>query len=159
MGLNLGPALSPMMDAEVSGVGELKNLLALALYLSLGGHLVLLTGVARSFEVIPPGSVLDFAQGGRTIVALGASVFSTAVRAVAPLMVALLLANFGFAILSRAVPQLNAMAVAFPVTIGIGLLMLGAALPYTGSFVGQWVAGLDDTVGNVVQGFARPVGY
>jgi flagellar biosynthetic protein FliR len=158
MGLNLGPSLSPMAEASVTGVGELKNLLAMTIYVTLGGHVILLTGVAESLQVIPPGAAVDMGQGGRSIVALSGTVFLVAVRVVAPIMVALLLANFGLAILSRAVPQLNAMAVAFPITIGLGFLMFGASLPYTGSYIGQWAGGIHGSVSRVVQSFALPVG-
>jgi flagellar biosynthetic protein FliR len=153
MGLNLGPALSPMADATVTGVGELKNLLAVCLYVTLGGHLVLLSGVAESFRAIPPGGTVNLEAGGRAVGVLAGTVFSVAIRAAAPIMVALLLANVGLAILSRAVPQLNAMAVAFPITIGLGLLMLGAALPFTGAFIGQWAGGLHGSVGRMIDAF------
>ncbi len=150
MGLNLGPALSPMAEGTVTGVGELKNLLALTLYVTLGGHLMLLSGVAGSFQVIPPGGMLAWDAGLRLVVDLGAAIFVTAVQVAAPVMVALLLANLALAILSKAVPQLNAMAVAFPITIGLGLLVLGASLPHTGSFIGGWVGTLPTSVARTV---------
>jgi flagellar biosynthetic protein FliR len=150
MGLNLGPSLNPMADAAVTGVGELKNLMAVCLYVTLGGHLVLLAGVADSFQAIPPGSGIDMAGGGRAVASLAGTMFAVAVRAAAPIMVALLLANFGLAILSRAVPQLNAMAVAFPITIGLGFLMFGAALPFTGALIGEWTGGLHGSVARMV---------
>lgn len=154
MGLNLGPALSPMAEAGVTGVGELKSMLAVCLYVTLGGHLVLVAGLAGSFHSIPPGVAMDMTAGGQAVASLAGTVFAVAIKAVAPIMVALLLANLGLAILGRAVPQLNAMAVAFPVTIGLGFLMFGAALPYTGAFIGQWAGGLDGSVARMVGAFA-----
>ncbi len=154
MGLNLGPALTPMAEGTVTGVGELKQMLALALYVTLGGHLMLLKAVVASFHAIAPGGIVDYPQGGRLLVALGGTLFTTAVRVAAPVIVALLLANLGLAILSRAVPQLNAMAVAFPITIGIGFLLLGAAVPFIGTYIGEWViGGLPRATGAVINGF------
>ena len=158
MGLNLGPSFSPMSDASVTGLGDLKTMLAIAIYATLGGHLILLGGVAESLQTIPPGTALDFGEGGRAVVALGGTVFSVAVRAAAPIIAALLLANLGLAILSRAVPQLNAMAVGFPITIGLGFLVFGASLPYTGPFIGRWVGGVHASVGGIVQAFSLPAG-
>ena len=43
-------------------------------------------------------------------------------------ILALLVSNVALAILGRAVPQLNVMMVSFPITIGVGLIMLGASL-------------------------------
>jgi flagellar biosynthetic protein FliR len=146
-----------MADAAVTGVGELKNLLAVCLYVTLGGHLTLLSGVAESFRAIPPGGAIDLDAGGRAVGALAGTLFSVAVHAAAPIMVALLLTNVGLAILSRAVPQLNAMAVAFPITIGLGLLMVGAALPFTGAFIGQWAGGLPGSVDRMIDAFTPAV--
>ena len=62
-------------------------------------------------------------------------------------MVTLLLTNIALAILSRAVPQLNAMMVSFPLTIGVGLLMFAVSLPNVSIVVARWVqdlpAGID----------------
>jgi flagellar biosynthetic protein FliR len=159
MGLNLGPSLSPMAEANVTGIGDLETMLALAIYATLGGHLVLLTGVAGSFQSIPPGGAIDMVQGGRAVASLAGTVFVVAVRAAAPIIAALLLANLGLAILSKAVPQLNAMAVGFPITIGLGLVVLGASLPYTGPFVARWVGGMGSSVGTLVDAFTLAPGH
>jgi len=148
-----------MAEGATSGVGEIKNLLALAIYVTLGGHLVLLAGVARSLDAIPPGGTIDAVRGGTAIVALAGTIFDVAVRAAAPVIAALLLANFALAILSRAVPQLQAMAIAFPITIGLGFLVMGAALPFTGAFVGEWVGTLPGTVARTVGAFVPAGGH
>ncbi len=157
MGLNLGPSLANMPESPVAGVGELKSMLAMAIYVTLGGHLMLLTGVARSLQEIPPGAALDVVSGGRTVAALVGTLFTTAVRVAAPIMVALLLTNLGIAILGRAVPQINSMVVAFPITIGLGFIALGASLPFMGRVMGEWVTSIPRLVSSIVSAFA-PLG-
>jgi flagellar biosynthetic protein FliR len=68
-------------------------------------------------------------------------------------MVTLLLVNVALSILSRAVPQLNAMMVSLPLTIGIGLLMLGLALPLLAATVTGWMHGLPEVVAGVTGAF------
>ena len=138
MGLALGPALSPMPDLEVSGVGQIKGLLALLIYLAVGGHLMLLRGLAESLRSVPPGAPVGLDSGSGCILLFG-SLFSTAIRTAAPVMVALLLTNAALAILNRAVPQMNAMMVLVPLSIGVGLIMLGAALPFLANDIGGWM--------------------
>lgn len=142
MGLSLGPALAPMPDAPVSGVGQLQSFLALTVYLAVGGHLMLIQGLAHSLQVLPPGAAFDAALGARAGINLMSMLYSTAIRAAAPVMVTLVLANLALAVLSRAVPQLNAMMVAFPFTIGLGLLMLGASLPVVAPALAGWMQAL-----------------
>jgi flagellar biosynthetic protein FliR len=149
-GLNLGPALSPMADQSVGGLGQAESLLATSIYVSMGGHLMLLEGLARSVALIPPGQIPDLTGGTRIVTALGNVVFTAGVRAAAPVMVALLITNLALAIMSKAVPQMSAMAVAFPITLSTGLLMFAASLPFFAMMVSRWVAGLPDTVGTTV---------
>lgn len=157
MGLQLGPTLSPLAEGSTSGVGELATMLATAVYVTLGGHLVLFGGLARSFQAVPPGGVIDMARGAQLLVTLAGTIFSTAVRVAAPFIVALILANVALVVLNKAVPQLNAMAVAFPVTIAVGLVVLGAALPLMVQFVGRAVHALPAQVDAVV-GTLAPAG-
>lgn len=156
-GLSLGAALSGG-DVPGAGLGQLKSLTALLIYVTMGGHLMLLRGLGDSMQVLPPGVPLDIEQGAISAAAALGMVFSSAVRVAAPAMVALLLANLSLAILSRAVPQLNVIMVSFPVTIGLGLVMIGASLPIFAAAIGGWVSDLPTAVVSVIGGFTPTPG-
>jgi flagellar biosynthesis protein FliR len=51
-------------------------------------------------------------------------------------MLAVLLTDVGFGLLSRVVPQLNVFAVGFPAKVTVGLVLVGASLP----FVAGWLS-------------------
>jgi flagellar biosynthetic protein FliR len=142
MGLSLGPALAPMPEFEGSGVAQLQSLLALCVYVGMGGHLMLLRGLADSLQTLPPGAPFSIPQGGQSVALIAGTLFSTAVRTGAPVIVSLLVTNVALAILSRAVPQLNAMMVSLPLTIAAGLVMIGAALPMSAAVVDGWMRDL-----------------
>ncbi len=142
MGLSLGPALAPTPDVQVSGVAQLQTILGLLIYTSIGGHLMLLQSLADSLRALPPGSGFAPGPGVAPVVALLGTMFGCAVRAAAPVMVALLLTHVAVALLGRAVPQLNAMMVSFPLTIAVGLLVLGASVPVLTGVIGGWVESL-----------------
>ena len=95
---------------------------------------------------------------GATAAAAFSVVFTSAARVAAPAMVALLLTNIALAILARAVPQLNVIMVSFPMTIGIGLLMIGVSLPIIASAVNGWVLDLPDHITTVIDGYAAEPG-
>lgn len=156
MGLALAPTISPMADLEVSGIGQIKGSLALLIYATMGGHLTLLHGLADSLRTIPPGTSIGLDGGGGAVLLFG-SLFSTAARAAGPIMVALLLTNSALAILNRAVPQMNAMMVALPLTISVGLIMFGAALPFVANNLGSWIQGLPADGIRAIENF-HPVG-
>jgi flagellar biosynthetic protein FliR len=153
MGLSLGATLAPSPDVQTSGIAQIKSTLALLIFLGVGGHLILLRGLADSLRALPPGTGMDIASGAQAGAALMGTLFSSAARAAAPVMVTLLLVNVALALLSRAVPQLNAMMVSLPVTFGIGLVMIGVSLPIIASVIGGWMQALPVGVDTVVDHF------
>jgi flagellar biosynthetic protein FliR len=153
MGLSLGPAVSPMAELAVPGIGQLQSFLAVLIYLSVGGHLMLLHGLADSLKALPPGSGIAPLCGSELATELLGTVFGTAVRVAAPALVALLLTHVAVAITGRAVPQIHAIVLAFPLTIGIGLLMVGASLPFAGATLTNWMAQIPERAAQVVQSF------
>jgi flagellar biosynthetic protein FliR len=158
MGLSLAPQLAPMPDLQVSGVGLILSNLVVLLYVGIGGHLMLLRGLADSLQTLPPGAPMDLA-GGRAAVLAVKSVFSCAVSAAAPVMVTLLLAELSVALMSRAVPQINAMMISFPVSIAVGMIMTGAALPFLATGIEGWMHQLPGSVAAFVGALqAAPAG-
>lgn len=153
MGLSIAPALSPVPEMQVVGLGQITSLFAVVLYLGLGGHLMLLRGLAESIRVLPPGGGYALDTGADTAIRLTSQMFACAVSACAPVLVALLLTNIAMAIMGRAVPQMNAMMMSFPITVGVGLLTFGLSLPIVAATVTGWmqdlpagVTGLLDTL-------------
>lgn len=157
MGLSLGQALGALPEGATVGVGQLKGYFASLMYLSLGGPLTLYQALAASFRAVPPGQAALGVDGGRVVVDLAGTVFSGGIRAAAPVIVALLLANVALAILGKAVPQLNVMMLAFPVTIAIGLVALGASLPFLAAYLGGQIDALPAMLGRTISAF-QPAG-
>ena len=149
MGLSLAPQLAPVPDLQVSGVGLVLSNLVLLIYVGIGGHLVLLRGLADSLRTLPPGLPIDLGGGRDAAVAVGA-VFRCAASAAAPVMLTLLLTELSVALMSRAVPQINAMMISFPISIGVGLVMIGAALPFLATSIEGWVHQLPGSVDALV---------
>jgi flagellar biosynthetic protein FliR len=143
-GLSFASTVVPMPEAEVPAIGQIHSALAVLIYLAADGHLALLSGIAESLRALPPGGALDLAAGSHASALAAGSLFASAVGVAGPTLVALLAANVAIAMLSRAVPQLNAMLVSFPLTIALGLLVLGAALPLLGSALDGQVSALPD---------------
>jgi flagellar biosynthetic protein FliR len=153
MGLSLGPVFLPMAGHPESGIGKIKSFLAMMVYLGVGGHLILLRGIADSLQLLPPGSPMSLAGGGGAAVQMAETLFTTAISVAAPVMVTLLLTYAAVAILNRAVPQIHTMLVAFPLTIGIGLIMIGAALPLVTSAIRTWMHAIPGSLDGAIESF------
>jgi flagellar biosynthetic protein FliR len=139
-GLSLGQLLAPNQENGGPALTQLYSLVAMATFVGVGGHLALVEGLGRSLQALPPGSLVAVDVGAGGLLRVVGAVFANAVQIAGPVLVALTVTNLAMAILSRAVPQLNAMAMAFGVTIGVGLVMLGVSLPLVVRAVARWTA-------------------
>jgi flagellar biosynthetic protein FliR len=69
-----------------------------------------------------------------------ASVFVSALEVAAPAILALIISDVAFGMVSRVVPQMSVFSVAFPLKIGIALLVVAASLPFLGGWISDQVA-------------------
>jgi flagellar biosynthetic protein FliR len=121
--------LSPASPVAV----RLLQLMALTIFVAIGGHRLLMAAILDSFQALPatgnllPGSMLD------TITSLIGESFRMAIRIAAPVITALLAATLLVGLTSRAIPQLNSFTIGFTVNLWatfIALLCSLAAIGY-----------------------------
>lgn len=133
IGLQMGLGFATLYDASVPGfipvIGQYLGVVVSLAFLAIDGHLLLLSALVESFHALPLAP-LSAANGLRTLVQWGGSIFSYGLALSLPLLAALLITNLALGILTRAAPQLNIFAVGFPLTILVGTLALALALPY-----------------------------
>jgi flagellar biosynthetic protein FliR len=135
MGLGASQLFDPTTNVTVPDIARLMSDLVVVLFLLLGGHYVIIHAVAGMGGVIVPGTFVVGATTVSELVSRSADIFRIGVMVAAPVLVALLLAQFVLGLISRAVPTVNVFIVSFPLTIGIGLLLLILALPDVVTFM------------------------
>jgi flagellar biosynthetic protein FliR len=129
MGLGFADMVDPQSGVSVPVISQFLTTLTGLLFLSLDGHLVLIQVVAQSFHTLPvsmSGLPLD---GIWQLVMWASWIFAGAVLIALPAIAALLIVNMAFGVMTRAAPQLNVFAVGFPITLGLGFIILVVTLP------------------------------
>ena len=143
MGFGMARIFDPMANQQASLIGRLHGMLAMLIFLLVDGHHLILQALIRSFEWVP---FLGFNLSGimvQDLIRMGGQMFALGVQVAIPVMVALLLANVTLGILGRVVPQMNVLLFGFPITIGLGLVMLGASIPLFVNIIQNEVNGLE----------------
>ncbi|MEQ8329968.1 MAG: flagellar biosynthetic protein FliR [Longimicrobiales bacterium] len=159
MGLSGANVLDPMSETQLPVLGQFLGLFVTTLILSVGGHLFILGALATSLEVLPAGAPADLAQGPASVIRLGGLLLSMGMRFAAPVVAAMMIGNAALGILARTVPQLNVLTVAFPVQIALGLIVLGATLPFIASAIGGFGEAYTGLSLELMDGFVpRPAG-
>ena len=125
MGFTMVTLADPSSGAQVSISSTILHTVALIIFLTLDGHLILLRGLADSFSIIPPGGIrlTDAAVSG--ILEMSSTMFSLALRIAAPVIAALFLAELSLALMGKAAPQMNLLTLGFPLKITVGFFFMG----------------------------------
>jgi flagellar biosynthetic protein FliR len=129
MGLSFATLFDPVNGAQTQVVAKFLVLgTALILFASNGHHLVI-TALVQSFRDIPIGSTLS-AGGFGMLAHWGGALFVVGLHISLPVTAALLATNLTIGMMSRASPQLNIFAIGFPLTLGVGFLVLYLTLAF-----------------------------
>jgi len=127
-GLALGDVFNPMLDASVTVMSEIYYVVAVLVFLAVGGDHALIRCVLDSFTALPPLTWPVNSGWSSLLVDLLTLSFTIAIRVGGPTMLALLLAFLTLGFLSRTVPQLNILTVGFPVKAALALLVMAMSI-------------------------------
>lgn len=130
MGLGFATFFDPQSQARSSAISQFLALVATTAFLSVNGHLVLISVLAESFISLPISAEPIAGFGFKQVADWGGKIFSSGLQLSLPILAALLLVNIALGILTRAAPQLNLFGIGFPITIAVGFLMIMLVLPY-----------------------------
>jgi flagellar biosynthetic protein FliR len=133
MGLGFATFFDPMTSGRSSAVSQFLALIATMAFLATNAHLALLSALAESFITMPVSATPMSANAPLELARWGARIFSAGLQLSLPIVAALLITNVALGILTRAAPQLNIFGIGFPVTLGVGLLVLSLTMPYLGT--------------------------
>jgi flagellar biosynthetic protein FliR len=144
-GLSPAALLDPEAAEELTPLGHLYGLVALAVFLALDGPLALVTGLVESYRVLPVGGLVLSDETARQAFGRVGAALELVLRAAAPAALALALAGVALGLLGRAAPSLPLVALSLPVrfALGLALVVLGlAALVATlAAAWGDWPGG------------------
>ena len=124
MGLGFASTVDPQNGVQVTVLGQYYLIIATLLFLSVDGHLLLISVLADSFLALPLGGGLLPMEVVWNLVVFSAEMFLSALLIALPIMVGVLLVNLGLGVITRAAPQLNIFAVGFPATMLTGFVLV-----------------------------------
>lgn len=129
MGLGFANFFDPQNSSQVPLLGQFLSVMAMLLFLSFNGHLMMIAALVESFHTLPIGASVAIVNW-KALALAGGNIFLWGLLLSMPVLAALMLTNVALAVLTRAAPQLNIFAVGFPITLMIGFIVLGISLPY-----------------------------
>ncbi len=134
IGLNFGSLINPVDNQQTGTMSQLYSMVGVVIFIVIDGESWVIRGLARTYELVPMLSLPSLSRLTAGVTSAFVGIFGAALEVAAPVLLALILTDVAFGVVSRVVPQLNVFAVGFPAKIIVGLLVVAAALPFMGGW-------------------------
>jgi flagellar biosynthetic protein FliR len=129
MGLSMAVMNDPMNGQSSDVTSALLSTLAIIIFFSIDGHLVIANVIGQSFRAWPLGHGFGPLMM-QTVAYNVAWIFSAAMLLALPVVFATMVVQIGFGFLNRVAPALNLFALGFSVITIFGLLMLAQVVRF-----------------------------
>ncbi|HOV13513.1 MAG TPA: flagellar biosynthetic protein FliR [Spirochaetota bacterium] len=141
MGFGASEVFDPMSQESIPLVGQYLYILAILVFLSLGGPLLIIKEIFHSYELINFTKFLngEYIESNYGIIALFAKMFVIAVKISMPIIGTLFLVSVSMGLLSKAAPQMNLLMVGFPISIMISFFLILILLPNLVEFISHYI--------------------
>jgi flagellar biosynthetic protein FliR len=148
IGFSYGSLVDPLTGTQSSVLAQAYALVGTLVFIAIGGDAWVVQGLARTYDLVGLEQAPELGRLISSADSVFGAIFTSALEVAGPVMLALILTDAAFGVVSRVVPQLNVFAVGFPAKVVVGLLLVAATLP----FVANWISGeLQQDVGAALQ--------
>jgi flagellar biosynthesis protein FliR len=137
VGFMIGGIIDPLTGTSASLLTQLYSMIGVLIFIAIGGDGWVIAGLARTYEAVPLLAAPDVGSLTEGVRLAFGGIFGAAIMVAAPVMLALIITEAALGVVSRVVPQINIFAVGFPAKIAIGLLLVGASLPFAAGWLGD----------------------
>jgi flagellar biosynthesis protein FliR len=146
IGLSVATMFSSDDNEQTPIIGEFMSLFAILVFLLLNGHHFVLEALRLTYATVPVGMFAFSQPLAEHMISFGSMMFIVAVKIAAPVMVAEFLTNVGLSIMARVMPQMNVFVVSFPLSIGVGLIVLFSSAPFMFFIFKKLLLGFEDNI-------------
>ncbi len=151
MGLSFASFFDPATGSNTAVLARLFNTITLLVFIAMNGHLLMIGGLVRTFDVLPiTGAELDV-NGWGVLLEWSKQIVVSGLLVALPVMIVLLTISLSLGILNRTAQQLSVFAVGFPISLTVGLIILAVVLPQISPFLERLFQDGYDTMGSLVQ--------
>lgn len=129
MGLSSAQLFNPTMGGQMTAVEQFYVGLASLFYLGVNGHHYLITGLAKTFEMVPAAQLTLSTSQFTGVGILTQEIMELGLKLAAPVVVSILVVNLVLGVIGKTVPQLNVLVTSFPINILVGFMLMLLTLP------------------------------
>jgi flagellar biosynthesis protein FliR len=138
-GFSYGSLVDPLTGSQSALLSQAYALIGLMVFIAIGGDALVLQGLARTYELVPLRELPSLPTLTAGVQLAFVAIFRAALELAAPVILALLITDAAFGLMTRVVPALNVFAVGVGAKIAICLVLVVASLTFLGGWIGDEV--------------------
>jgi len=142
-GFSFARFMDPLSMTQTTVIEQLKNLLAMMLFLAMDAHHILVRAIVASFRDVPIGSVAIQGSFFQFLITISGKVFVTGFKIGAPIIVTLMFVEIALGMLSRMIPQINIFIEGVPLKILVTVIMFSFSLGVIAPVIVNMFKGMD----------------
>jgi flagellar biosynthesis protein FliR len=146
MGFGIANIYNPFSGQTDSLIGRFELMLTFMVFFGINAHHILIHILVLSFSIVPFSGLMPSGPLINHLISITGNMFFLGMKIAVPVMVTLLLANGALGLLSRLVPQINIFLASFAVTIGLGLVVLGASMSVIVALIRNQMTGMENVL-------------
>jgi len=145
-GFSFARFMDPLSMTQVTVIEQLKNLLAMMLFLAMDAHHILVRAIVASFRDVPIGSVTIQQSFFQYLITVSGRIFVTGFKIGAPIIVTLMFVEIALGMLSRMIPQINIFIEGVPLKILVTVIMFSFSLGVIVPVIANMFKGMDGEI-------------
>lgn len=156
MGFSMITMADPNSGEQLIVTSFLCQTVAMALFLTLNGHLYILSALMSSFNLIQPGQLLIDGLAMGDIIRLSGQVFILAVKIAGPIIGCLFMVDLALALVAKVAPQMNLLMIGFPIKIAVGLTLMSVIFSLMSMYLDDFLRGVGPMFQNIMTSVRAP---
>ena len=126
IGFGMSEVLDPLAQVSIPVIGQIKNMIALLVFLYINGHHFLIRALVRSYELAPVFLINGVAAQKFTdnLIYSISGMFLVAFKIALPIIGTVFLIYVAMGVLGKTAPQMNVMMLGFPINISVAFALL-----------------------------------
>lgn len=145
-GFSFARFMDPLSMTQATVIEQLKNLLAMMLFLAMDAHHLLIRAIVASFREVPIGNVAVQQTFFQYVVTASGRIFITGFKIGAPIIVTLMFVEIALGMLSRMIPQINIFIEGVPLKILVTVIMFSFSLGVIVPVIVNMFKGMDGEI-------------
>jgi flagellar biosynthetic protein FliR len=135
IGFSFGAAVDPITGNQSTVLSQVYTLMGVMIFIAINGDALLIRGFAETFALVPLLETPALEQLLEGAIGSFVGIFAAAVQICAPVLLALILTDIAFGLVTKVVPQLNVFSLGLPTKVIVGMVIMAASLPFVAGYL------------------------